>query len=120
MDKVIAALAKAADETEYQSVGFLCRECLISLAQAVFDPAMHGSASGTEISETDAYRMLEAYFSSEFAGSENEALRRHAKASLNLANTLQHKRTAKYKDAALCSEATRTAVNIVAITSGKR
>jgi hypothetical protein len=86
----------------------------------VFDPARHSSAGGIEISETDAYRMLEAYFSSEFAGSENEALRRHAKASLNLANTLQHKRTAKYKDAALCSEATRTVVNIVAITSGKR
>jgi hypothetical protein len=120
VDKIITGLAKATDETEYQAVGLLCRECLISLAQAVFDPMKHRSTDGIAASETDAYRMLEAYFSSEFPGSENEALRRHAKASLNLANSLQHKRTAKYKDAALCSEATRTVVNIVAITSGRR
>lgn len=120
MDKLINSLAQAKDEEEYQAVGLLCRECLISLAQAVFDPTKHKPTDGTQPSETDAYRMLEAYFSREFPGSENEALRRHAKASLNLANQLQHKRTARYKDAALCSEATRTVVNIVAIASGKR
>ena len=120
VDKLINSLAQAKDEEEYQAVGLLCRECLISLAQAVFDPTKHKPTDGTQPSETDAYRMLEAYFSREFPGSENEALRRHAKASLNLANQLQHKRTARYKDAALCSEATRTVVNIVAIASGKR
>jgi len=120
VDKIITGLGKAADEAEYQAVGLLCRECLISLAQAVFDPAKHRPTDGTEASETDAYRMLEAYFAAELPGSGNEALRRHAKASLNLANSLQHKRTARHKDAALCSEATRTVVNIVAITSGKR
>jgi hypothetical protein len=120
VDKIMTGLEKAKDETEFQTVGLLCRECLISLAQAVFDPNKHKPTDGTEASETDAYRMLEAYFSAEFPGSENEALRKHAKASLTLANSLQHKRTAKYKDAALCSEATRTTVNIVAITSGKR
>jgi hypothetical protein len=120
MDKIINKLAKTNQEEEYQTVGLLCRECLISLAQAVFDPAKHKSSDGTKPSDTDAYRMLDAYFSSEFAGSQNEAIRRHAKASLILANELQHKRTARYKDAALCSEATRTVVNIVAITSEKR
>ena len=123
VDKIISSLEKATDETheeEYQAVGLFCRECLISLAQAVFDPSKHTPTDGTQPSKTDAYRMLEAYFSTEFPGSENEALRRHAKASLNLANHLQHKRTAKHKDAALCSEATRTVVNIVAITSERR
>jgi len=120
VDKIITALGKATDEAEYQAVGLLCRECLISLAQAVFDPQKHRPTDGTQASKTDAYRMLEAYFSAEFPGAENEALRRHATASLNLANNLQHKRTAKYKDAGLCSEATRTVVNIVAITSERR
>ena len=120
VDTIITGLAKATSEEEYQAVGLLCRECLISLAQAVFNPEKHRPTDGTEVSETDAYRMLEAYFSTELPGPENEALRRHAKASLNLANSLQHKRTAKYKDAAICSEATRTVVNIVAITSGRR
>ena len=120
VDRIITGLAKAAAEEEYQAVGLLCRECLISLAQAVFDPMKHIPADGTQASDTDAYRMLEAYFSAEFPGPENEALRRHAKASLSLANSLQHKRTAKYKDTALCSEATRTVVNIVAIASERR
>lgn len=120
VDKIITALARGTEETEYQTVGLLCRECLISLAQAVFDGTKHTPTDGKRASGTDAYRMLDAYFSSEFSGSENQALRQHAKASLNLANTLQHKRTAKYKDALLCSEATRTVVNIAAITSGRR
>lgn len=119
VDKVIAALGRANDPEEYQSVGLLCRECTISLAQAVFDPERHQVSDGTKVSDTDAYRMLDAYFASEFAGAANEALRRHAKASLVLANNLQHKRTAQRKDAALCAEATRTVVNIVAITSGR-
>ncbi|MBM3334715.1 hypothetical protein FJY63_08645 [Candidatus Sumerlaeota bacterium] len=120
VDKIISNLERASREEEFQAMGLLCRECLISLAQAVFDPKKHKPTDGIEPSQTDAYRMLEAYFSAEFPGSQNEALRRHAKASLNLANELQHKRTAQYKDAALCAEATRTVVNIVAITSGKR
>jgi hypothetical protein len=120
VDKIINSLGKSKDVEEYQAVGFLCRECLISVAQAVYDPSIHRSTDGVEPSATDAYRMLDAYFTSEFPGAENEALRRHAKASLILANQLQHKRTAEYKEAALCSEATRTVVNIVAITSGSR
>ena len=120
IDTIVNTLASARGEEEYQTIGLLCRECLISLAQAVYDPEVHRPTNSVEPSETDAYRMLEAYFSSEFSGSANEALRRHAKASLALANELQHKRTAEYRLAALCSEATRTVVNIVAITSGRR
>lgn len=120
VDKIITSVAQAKDEEEYQAVGLLCRECLISLAQAVFDPAKHIPTDGIQPSATDAYRMLESYFANVFPGTENEALRRHAKASLNLANHLQHRRTAKYKAAALCAEATRTVVNIVAITSERR
>ena len=117
VDRIVTSLPQAGSEEQYQAVGLLCRECIISLAQAVFDLLRHQPKDGPPIGGTDAYRMLEAYFSAEFAGSENEALRRHAKASLTLANALQHKRTARYKDAALCAEATRTVVNIVAITS---
>lgn len=86
----------------------------------MYSPEAHATTDGIKPSDTDVYRMLEAYFSAEYTGSQNEALRRHAKASLALANELQHKRTAQYKDAAICAEATRTVVNIVAIVSGKR
>lgn len=120
VDSIVSGLAKAIKEEEYQTIGLLCRECLISLAQAVYDRKKHKPTDGIEPSETDAYRMLDGYFSAEFSGSTNEALRRHAKGALILANELQHKRTADSKLASLCSEATRTVVNIVAITSGKR
>lgn len=120
IDKVIYHLETAKTEEDFQVVGLLCREALISLAQAVYDPSVHKNTDGVKPSETDAKRMLENYFSTELPGSSNEELRKHAKASLNLANNLQHKRTANFRDASLCSEATRTVVNIVAILSGKR
>jgi hypothetical protein len=120
VDQIVKNLAEANREEDFQTVGLLCRECLISLAQAVYKANLHKTTNGISPSNSDAYRMLEAYFYAEYSGPKNEALRRHAKASLNLANELQHKRTAVYRDATLCSEATRTVVNIVAITSGRR
>ena len=113
-------LAEASTEEQHQSIGLLCREVLISLAQTVYDPCRHKTADGTEPSKTDAKRMLEAYLEQELAGRTNEAARRHAKASLDLANDLQHKRTADFRQAALCSEATTSVVNLIAIISGRR
>jgi hypothetical protein len=120
IDAIRARLETARNEEEFQTVGLLCRETLISLAQAVFDPSVHQPSDGASPSETDANRMLEAYFASMLEGSSNEAARKHVKAALTLANELQHRRTATFRNAALCAEATRTVVNIVAITSGKR
>jgi hypothetical protein len=120
VDSIIQNLSTADVEEKFQTIGLLCRECIIALAQAVYLPEKHKTSDGKSPSKTDAFRMLEAYFSTEYSGSENEALRRHAKASLSLANELQHKTTATSKHAALCAEATRTVVNIVAISTGKR
>jgi len=120
VDSIIQKVPKAKCEEEFQTIGLLCRECLIALAQAVYDPSKHETSDGIVPSKTDAYRMLESYFLKEYSGSTNEALRRHAKAALVLANELQHKNTATAKHAALCAEATRTVVNIVAITSERR
>jgi len=64
--------------------------------------------------------MLSAYFLAELPGEGNEAARRHAKAALDLANALQHRRTATFRDAAMCAEATTSVINLVAIISGRR
>lgn len=120
VDAIRARLENARTEEEFQTVGLLCRETLISLAQAVYDPSIHRSPDDTQPSEADANRMLEAYFGSALQGRPNEAARRHARAALSLANELQHRRTAQFRDAALCAEATRSVVNIVAIVSGRR
>lgn len=120
IDKIRQALASAVNEEDFQGAGLLCREALISLAQAVFESAVHTSLDGVKPSETDAKRMLEAYIEKELSGGSNEAARKYAKAALGLANDLQHSRTASFRDAAMCVEATASVVNLIAIISGRR
>jgi hypothetical protein len=115
-----AKLAVSRNEEDFQTVGLLCRETLISLAQAVYDPSIHEPLDGIKPSGTDAKRMLEAYIGRELSGGSNEAVRKHAKAALDLANTLVHKRTAAFREAALCAEATSSVLNCVAIVFGRR
>jgi len=120
IDKIHRQLETARNEEDFQVVGLFCRETLISLAQAVYNPQRHSSIDGVKPSQTDATRMLEAYIETELKGSGNETARRHAKASLSLAKELQHKRTANFRNAIMCTEATRSVVNLIAIISGRR
>ena len=101
-------------------MGLICREVLISLAETVYDPVQQQSVDGIAASRTDAARNLQGFFETKLRGGANEEARAHAKAALKLAAALQHKRTAEFSMAALCSEATLSVVNIVAILSGKR
>ena len=114
------SLEQAKTEEQFQAVGLLCREVLISLAQVVYDPERHPPLDGVRPSDTDAERMLDGYVGAELQGGSNEGVRRHAKAALSLANNLQHHRTANRREAALCAEATTSVVNIAAIISGRR
>ena len=120
LDKMRRQLSSAREEEDFQTVGLLGREVLISLAQAVFDPLKHQALDGVKPSDSDANRMLSAFIESELGGQSNEALRKHAKASLGLAVALQHRRSANFRMAALCAEATASVVNIAAIVSGRR
>lgn len=115
-------LARAKQEVEYQAVGHRCREVLISLAQEVYDPDQHPTIDGVSVSpsNTHAKVMLVAYLQQELSGGENEDARRHVRASISFADTLVHKRTATFRDAALCAEATTSIVNMIAILSGRR
>lgn len=113
-------LAAAQSEEQHQAVGLLCREALISTAQAVYVAEKHPALDGVAISETDAKRMLEAYIAVEMGGGANEYLRKHTRAALDLAVNLQHKRTAAFRDAAICVEATTAIINTIAIMSGRR
>src|SRR5229473_808132 len=116
----IRAGASGIRAEQFQAVGLLCREVLISLAQVVYDPERHPTEDGVPPSDTDAKRMLDSYIAAELLGGPNEGARRHAKAALQLANDLQHHRTAGRREAALYAEATTSVVNIVAIISGRR
>jgi len=120
LSEIRQRLERASTEEQFQAVGLLCREALISLAQTVFDASRHKILDGVDASPTDARRMLEAYLAAELAGGENKVARQHARAALDLANELQHKRTANFRQAALCAEATAAVVNLIAIMSGQR
>jgi hypothetical protein len=115
LSKARIQLERSSAEEEFQAVGLICREVLISLAQAVYDPTQHPTLDGVEASPTDAGRMLEAYVSSVFPGGSNKEVRAHAKASLALALNLQHRRTATRQLAALCLEATSSTTAVVSI-----
>lgn len=112
---------RASAEEDWQGVGHTCREILISLGQAVFDPIVHGATDeeGKRISDTDARRQLDAWLKHQTAGGSNKEIRAHIRASLDLANNLQHRRTATRQLAALCLEATSSAVAVVAIIAGR-
>jgi hypothetical protein len=112
-------LASAENEEEFQAIGLFCRELLITLGQLVYDPDLHSSSDETEPSSTDAKRMLSAYIRHELKGSTHEAGRRYARAALDLANNLQHSRTADFRRAALCSQATVSMINLIAVLVGR-
>jgi hypothetical protein len=120
LQEVRLRLDTADSEEQYQAVGLLRREVLISVAQEVFDPASRNSTDAVHPSETDAKRMLEAIFNSELRGSANEEARAHAKAALRLALAVQHKRTADFRMAALCAEATSSVVSMLAVIAHRR
>jgi hypothetical protein len=120
VDEIRERLAAATSPEQFQAVGLLCREAIISLAQAVYNPARHPSTDGTKPSSADAARMLADYIAVEFGGNANEDARKHVKSALGLALSLQHKRAADFKTAAMCVEATCSTINIIAIMAGRR
>ena len=122
MDKLRERLNDASTEEDFQQVGHLCREALISMAQAVFDPQRHpASCNDTPTaSKTDVKRMMERYLSVECSGPENEEIRKCVRSAFDLANAVQHARNSNYREAALCVQATFNVVGLIQIISGQR
>ena len=120
IDEVQRLLNGADTESLYQGVGLSCRELTITVAQAVFDRDKHPTIDGIKASPTDAKRMLEAVIAVEFAGQSKEELRKYARSAFDLANNLQHRRTATFRDAAICAEATISLSNLLSIVAGRR
>lgn len=120
VEKIIKTLETAKNEEDFQTVALLCREAIISVAQAVYDPEKHESLDGVKPSSTDAKRMLEDFIAETLGGGSHDYQRKFAKATFDLAVNLQHRRTATFRDAALCAEATRSVINVIALISGQR
>ncbi len=66
--KIKKETSLAKDEEDFQGIGLLCRDVIISLAQAVYNPLIHGKTdeNGTHIGASDAVRMLTNYINYTF------------------------------------------------------
>jgi hypothetical protein len=111
----------AQNEEDFQSVGLLCREVIITLGQTVYNPNIHGRTddNGIEISKTDAVRMIGNYINVQLAGASNEELRAYAKNTNKLANRLTHERNATKKEMLLAVSSTIALINFVGIIEDK-
>ena len=115
VEKMRELLTRAASEEEFQAVGHLGREAMISLAQAVIDPVEAIGEDGQLPSSTDAARLLEAYISKTLSGRGNEALRKAVRGVVQATSAVVHDRNATPKDAALVAELVSSSVHLVHI-----
>ena len=113
-----AQLSRASTPWELQCVGVLCREVLISLAQAVFETDISRTSIPNKISPADAKGMLGAFIGTSAEGKTNRAIRKQATDAIDLANHLQHCRSATHQKAAVCVESTIFVTNLVALLAG--
>jgi hypothetical protein len=113
-----AHVLTAEAEEEFQAVGLLAREVLISVGQSVYDAGRHGAVDGIEPSPTDAKRMLEAYIAMELSGPGNEEARRFVRSAVGLADALQHRRSARRTDCELVAAAVESVVRMIELLDG--
>jgi hypothetical protein len=112
-------MLEAKNEEQFQAIGLISRETIISLAQEIYSFEKHGSIDGISPSNTDAKRMLEAFIAVELKGSSDQAYRKYAKSALTLANDLTHRRTASIHEASICVIAVISLVNIIKVITNK-
>ena len=102
----------ASTEVQYQTIGMIGRETLITIAQQVFDFNKHGRLNDVEISKTDVKRMLEVYLNYEL-NELSEKVIKFAKSAVDLSNQLTHDRNATKLEAELCLIAISSVANLI-------
>lgn len=100
-------LAKSETSEDFQAIGLLCRDILISLGEAAHDPAEHGEVGESGVDRLNA--VVDAYS----PGESNQKLRKLLKATFDYANVVQHQRTGAMHEAGICAEATVAATQII-------
>ena len=108
-------MTRAASEEEYQAVGHLGREVMISLAQAVIDPSEAIGEDGKTPSTTDAARLLDVYVGKTLYGGGNEELRKAVRGVVKATSAVLHDRRATPRDAALVAELVSASVHLMHI-----
>ena len=100
-------LAAGRTSEDVQAVGLLCRDIMVTLADACHDPAVHGHVGASAVDR------LNAVVNHIAPREENERLRKLLKATIDYANVVQHRRQGTLIEAGLVAEATVAAVNLM-------
>lgn len=111
-------LATARNEEQFQAIGMIGRETIITIAQQVYNRQIHKTEDGVDPSETDAKRMLDAFLIGELQGASNERTRKFAKSAVDMANHLTHDRTATKRDAEMCLISVTAVASLMKTISG--
>jgi hypothetical protein len=101
IDEMKSRLEVAETEEQFQAIGMIGRETLITIAQQVFNADKHPTLDNVDASKTDAKRMLEAFLKYELKDTSEKA-RKFAKASVDFGNQLTHDRGATKREATMC------------------
>lgn len=96
--------ATARSVEDFQAVGLLCRDILISVGDACYDHERHGGGNGKEPS--GAMDKLEKVVGVEAAGGSNKQLRQLLKAAMEFSNHVQHDRAGRLTEAGVSAETT--------------
>lgn len=118
VDSEVGALredfAVADSASDYSNLARQCREIFVSLADAAYDRDRHGEFElPDEGGRGDVKARLTAVIRSEARGSRAADLRAVALKTIDLANTLQHRKSASRADAATLCDTTLMTVRIV-------
>lgn len=111
--KVEVEFSTAKSEEDFQGIGLLIREILISIGQEVYCRELDTNESPP--SKTDAKELINRFLSSSFSGGSNEELRRFVKDVYDLSVALQHKRERNKLHAEINVEATKLFIKIIKI-----
>lgn len=107
--------ATARTAEDFQAVGLLCRDIFLSLSDATFDEERH-LPEGVELpGPADAKRRLGLTIDAEADGASSQELRALMRATIDLANKVQHARAGTLDAAAIVAEATVTSVNLMRV-----
>jgi len=119
LEKARNQLANSTHEEDFQIVGQLCGQALISAAQAVYDPEKHKTIDGVPASPTDAKRMIEAYVAVELAGADCAAERQIVRNAATFAEATKHGRTSDRLRGQICIAATEAVLKMIGAISGR-
>lgn len=113
------------DKMTFNEIGVRCRETIIALANKVYHEEEHFPFLSPEkqkdskgkliehISDTDSYRKLDCVINSVLNGDENSSLRKYAKSTIDLANSMTHTESSDFIKARLCISATICLVDMI-------